>query len=80
MGDFSQPPSGGDIISGKYMGHIPYYSGGSAVGTFIICGNGSPVGTVAADRGTLYIRLDGSGSALWVKEGSGYNTSGWVAK
>lgn len=43
-------------------------------------GSGSPEGAVVADIGSLYLRLDGSGStSLYVKE-SGTGATGWVAK
>ena len=44
-------------------------------------GEGSPEGVVVANRGTLYMRLDGgAGTTLYVKEsGDGLDT-GWTAK
>lgn len=46
----------------------------------ISSGNGTPEGTVEADVGALFIRLDGGvNTVLYVKE-SGTGNAGWVAK
>lgn len=47
----------------------------------MLFGDGSPEGVVTADRGTIYLRSDGSTSTtLYVKTaGDGLNT-GWTAK
>jgi hypothetical protein len=42
-------------------------------------GNGFPENNVSANRGTLYMKRDGTGASLYVKE-SGTGTTGWVAK
>lgn len=44
----------------------------------ILTGIGSPEGVVAADVGTLYLRTDGGGVALYAKQ-SGTGTVGWFA-
>lgn len=47
---------------------------------FIQTGTGSPLGVVAAQVGTLFLRTDGGAtSTLYIKE-SGAGTAGWVAK
>lgn len=47
----------------------------------VLFGEGSPEGSVEADVGTLYRRLDGgAGSTLYVKESSPTPDTGWVAK
>lgn len=48
---------------------------------FIKIGEGSPEGVVVADRGTLYLRTDGSTSTtLYVKTADDGEASGWAAK
>jgi hypothetical protein len=44
-------------------------------------GDGSPEGVVVADRGTLYMRTDGSTSTtLYVKTADDGLSTGWTAK
>jgi hypothetical protein len=44
-------------------------------------GAGSPEGEVVADRGTLYLRTDGSTSTtLYVKTANDGEATGWTAK
>lgn len=44
-------------------------------------GAGSPEGVVVADRGTLYMRSDGStNTTLYVKTASDGEATGWTAK
>lgn len=44
-------------------------------------GSGSPEGVVTADRGTLYLRTDGSTSTtLYVKTANDGSATGWTAK
>lgn len=45
-------------------------------------GNGDPSGVIVADAGALYLRLDGAGPNLYVKEGAANNgtSAGWAAK
>ncbi len=46
----------------------------------IMIGAGSPVGSVSARVGSIYLRTDGgAGSCFYVKE-SGISTTGWIAK
>jgi hypothetical protein len=44
-------------------------------------GEGSPEGVVIADRGTLYLRTDGStNTTLYVKTANDGASTGWTAK
>lgn len=44
-------------------------------------GAGSPEGVITADRGTLYLRTDGSTSTtLYVKTANDGSATGWTAK
>jgi hypothetical protein len=44
-------------------------------------GTGSPEGVVAADRGTIYMRTDGSTSTtLYIKTDDDGEATGWTAK
>src|SRR5690348_725112 len=45
---------------------------------FLKVGGGSPLGTVSAPVGTLFVRLDGrAGTTLYVKEAGGSTNAGW---
>lgn len=47
----------------------------------VLSGEGSPEGEVVADRGTLYMRTDGSTSTtLYVKTADDGEATGWTAK
>ena len=44
-------------------------------------GNGSPEGVLSARPGAMYLRKDGgTDTVLYIKEGAGYNSTGWSAK
>ena len=69
----------------------PYATGGAIYdytpdielsgGAGILTGFGSPAGTVTANVGAIYLRLDGGTSTtLYVKESGSGTTSGWVSK
>jgi hypothetical protein len=44
-----------------------------------LSGFGSPVVTIAAPVGSLYINLSGGANSLFLKESGGSTTAGWVA-
>lgn len=47
----------------------------------VLFGTGSPEGVVVADRGTLYLRTDGStNTTLYVKTADDGAATGWTAK
>lgn len=47
----------------------------------VLFGDGSPEGVVTANRGTIYLRTDGSTSTtLYVKTASDGANTGWTAK
>ena len=47
----------------------------------VLFGAGSPAGVVVADRGTLYLRTDGStNTTLYVKTADDGLATGWTAK
>ena len=47
----------------------------------ILFGTGSPIDSVVADIGTIYLRNDGgTNTTLYVKESDSGLSSGWVAK
>lgn len=49
--------------------------------TNLLSGDGSPEGVVTANRGTLYLRTDGSTSTtLYVKTADDGENTGWTAK
>lgn len=46
----------------------------------VLQGNGSPAGSIVADVGTLYRRLDGGASTtLYIKESGSGTSAGWRA-
>jgi len=52
-----------------------------STGTFWQAGAGSPEGIYAAPVVSQYTRTDGSaGTTIYIKEGGGSGTRGWVAK
>jgi hypothetical protein len=54
-------------------------TGSDANGALIIAGNGTPENVWAAPRGSLWLQLDGTGGALWVKQ-TGAGVTGWALK
>lgn len=67
----------------NYLGEIYRGPGGTtAPVTYFMRGTGSPEGVIAAGKGSLYQREDGSANtSLYVKEsGTAALTTGWVAK
>lgn len=68
------------IMTVTGLGNTPDHDTGVVGLPAIISGNGSPEGVVTADKGTLYMRLDGGlNTTLYVKELGSGNT-GWTAK
>lgn len=48
---------------------------------FVLIGDGTPVATITAPVGAIYLRTDGGAdTTLYVKESGGGTTAGWVAK
>lgn len=45
----------------------------------LLTGTGVPEGNIGRERGSLYLQTDGTGTSLWVKEGTGLNSVGWTA-
>lgn len=61
-------------------GHIALYDTSSSLTTKILAGQGHPEGAISADKGSVYLRTDGSaGEILFVKE-SGSGVLGWSAR
>jgi hypothetical protein len=67
------------LDAGRIIFQMPTITRGAANinGITIFTGNGSPEGVVTANRGSMYLRLDGgSGTTLYVKE-TGVTNTGW---
>jgi hypothetical protein len=63
---------------GSFANSLPLYLGTSTSSSALYTGTGNPEGTVAAQRGSLYLNLSGGhGVSVWQKQDGSGNT-GWV--